>query len=100
MALGMRNKDGAGHTELRGQLDFILDFMTSDDLTATVAGSVTSAAAERPAAEYRRELPRTHTFADEGSQLLLVHSPKSFHIVRDLEAGNPSCGFALHNTHF
>src|SRR5947208_711635 len=77
MALGMRNQGWFRRAKGRGELDLILDFMSSDDVAATVAGSVTPAACECPPTEYPRKLSGVYTLADDGAQLFFVHKARS-----------------------
>jgi hypothetical protein len=77
MALGVHYKSVSRRAEGWGELDLILDFPMHDDLAATVAGSVTTAASECPATGFRRESSGAHTLADNRSHLFFVHAAQS-----------------------
>jgi hypothetical protein len=51
MAFWVRNKGQPGRVQWQAELDLILNFMMSDDLVATVAGTITTAATKCLATE-------------------------------------------------
>ena len=95
MAAGVHEESGSRPAEL----DLILDFTIADDLAATVARGTTSTASEYPAG-CRRELPGTHTLANNRSQLFFVHGIQSTGSKANLGATDSSCGFVQDNNYF
>jgi len=76
MTLRVNDKAPSGIRALRGEPDLIHCFMTSDDFTAAVAGSVTPAIDEGLATEDGRKLSVAHPLTDQGSQFFLAHGTR------------------------